>query len=151
MTETKFAVGDRVIYKGCDKPEAQDVEAWKLACFLLDQGATYHISSMARFPGGLFVRLAEWDDHDFKAEWFRNATAVKEAVQVKPLVWINRPNDPQGYTWKARKPFGSAYYLHEKDGLHSWGGDYVPLEEAKAAAQSDYEARILSALKGGEA
>ncbi|QDP61551.1 MAG: hypothetical protein Tp138OMZ00d2C19078261_12 [Prokaryotic dsDNA virus sp.] len=74
------------------------------------------------------------------------AEARAERVTVRPLEWSHKPEDPQGYTWSARKPFGSRYYLHERDGLHSWRGDYVSLSDAKAAAQADYERRILSAL-----
>jgi hypothetical protein len=76
--------------------------------------------------------------------------AAPMGVKVKPLEWEPIGNDPQNYRWQAKKPFGSAYYIHKNDdGLFSWvaGSDeYGPLEVAQAAAQADYEARILAAL-----
>ena len=70
---------------------------------------------------------------------------------VKPLVWEPIENDPSGYCWKAKKPFGSAYYIHMRaDGLYSWlagdSEDYGPLEAAQAAANADHAARVLASI-----
>ena len=80
--------------------------------------------------------------------------AVKEALQVKPLVWGYHPMGQMASTG-----MGTAYIIDTRDAPRirwgKWPGGHGPeretLAEMQYAAQADYEARILSALKGGEA
>lgn len=74
--------------------------------------------------------------------------AEKQAVRVKPLVWRGE------ITKYAQSPFG-AYTIDQTRATPTrfiWSapiGDWMTVEteaEAKAAAQADYERRILSAL-----
>jgi hypothetical protein len=74
-------------------------------------------------------------------------------VSVKPLVWSHR-NDQPAYEVCADCPFGR--YAISPAGEHGygwkqprqnvWSGFLPTCDEAKAAAQADYEARIRSAL-----
>jgi hypothetical protein len=79
---------------------------------------------------------------------------VGGAVKGKPLEWRNN-----GWTWDAKTPFG----FYEIDGESAsdsprfrleWQGLFVAdsddLEAMKAAAQADFEQRILSALASSE-
>lgn len=86
-------------------------------------------------------------------------TAVLEAhfrtgaVKVKPLEWTEYGRDDLMKYWNAEAaPFG-VYYRIERDRdrfwmslSEDWSLHDTP-EEAKAAAQADYERRILSALE----
>lgn len=72
------------------------------------------------------------------------------AVKVKPLVW----ECPYGFE-TAQTPWGRYGVSQWEDGwIWGWNGDVTRAESedaAKAAAQADYESRILAALEGGEA
>lgn len=83
------------------------------------------------------------------------ALAHREAVAVKPLEW----RGTEGVWLKADAGFGGVYRITEYSGMqkpfkletHGWWsgspcGHYELLDEAKAAAQADYEQRIRSAL-----
>jgi hypothetical protein len=78
------------------------------------------------------------------------ATARADAVRVKPLVWVNMRNE----TMFTAKVLGQDAYHVTKSGTYSyWGRDGEgwsepcnTLEAAKAAAQADYEARILALI-----
>jgi len=66
------------------------------------------------------------------------------AVTVKPLVWVDE--------WKNGTRFladwGTPPISLAGDGTYYWkGGNYPTVENAKAAAQADYERRILSAIE----
>lgn len=76
-------------------------------------------------------------------------TTARVSGTIIPLEWIHFPGDPQGYTWRARKLYGSTFYIHEnKDGLFEWGdGVYGSLEAAKGKAQAWHDARILAAIQ----
>lgn len=74
------------------------------------------------------------------------------AVIVKALEWKQFPNQ-HGVQWRAQGIFGWLHYISDRDDdghhvgwFHSVLGTFATLEAAKAAAQADYEARILSAL-----
>lgn len=78
--------------------------------------------------------------------------AVAPSVRVKPLVW--KRSVSIGEVWEADSIFGE-YICGVDNGGISYGGgvpaatewkDYQSLKDAKAAAQADYEARILAAL-----
>jgi hypothetical protein len=79
------------------------------------------------------------------------------APAIKPLVWRDhRPDSFPEPAWSAQTPFGF-YNIEEVSAsdspayvvrlhAHHFIADKDSLEEAKAAAQADYEARIKSAL-----
>lgn len=90
-------------------------------------------------------------------------TRVSDLVRVKALSWgvIHTTNE-----WRGNSGIVRAYIIREKDGFYRWSKDnrqnwycgtlpdnpeYRTLEAAKAAAQADYERRILSALEPEEA
>jgi hypothetical protein len=79
---------------------------------------------------------------------------------VKALTWID--DDWREARWTAKTPFGDEYGVGKNEGLIDggklrrfilWlpeggkGTSHTSLEAAKAAAQSDYETRIRSALE----
>lgn len=84
-------------------------------------------------------------------------SAAPKAV-VKPLEWENPRAGPDEYRWWAKNHEGAILYTIEKTGsqIKPWvairKGDIQPslwaetLDAAQAAAQANYEARILSAL-----
>lgn len=77
----------------------------------------------------------------------RALPAVTPAVKVKPLVW--RDDGTNGHETDHAFGFYEVYPSPEGDMLSRDGVDsgvYSSIEAAKAAAQSDYEARIMSAL-----
>ena len=90
----------------------------------------------------------------FTVEHLRSLASPAPAVKVKPLIWSPRNDTPQ-YEVCADTPFGR-YKIATKGQYgfgwcqprqYSWSGFLPTLNEAKAAAQSDYEARILSAIE----
>ena len=76
------------------------------------------------------------------------------AVRVKPLVWKHRPKDIQHYeNWTVDCLVGE-YCIFNVPEFYEWAllgrmnsETCASLEAAKAAAQADYEARILSSLE----
>ncbi|WP_201270452.1 hypothetical protein [Sinorhizobium meliloti] len=65
---------------------------------------------------------------------------------IKPLEWKKIKVDGE-IMFRARKPFGSSYYITELLEAYDWNGQtFDTIEAAKAAAQSDYESRIRSCL-----
>lgn len=100
--------------------------------------------------------------HKVVAAWNRRALSsarveVRELVSVKPLEWRDIRATHEAYTL-----FGGAYIITAYAGmaepfkLEKRGFDgslstyYRHLDEAKAAAQADYERRVLSALASHE-
>ena len=87
----------------------------------------------------------------------RLAAQSPEPVTVKPLVWVDhRPDSFPEPAWSAQTPFGF-YNIEEVSAsdcpayvvrlhAHHFVADKDSLDDAKAAAQADYEARIRSAL-----
>jgi hypothetical protein len=76
---------------------------------------------------------------------------AKDLVRVKPLVWeANEWAQREGSAASALSLFGRYYAKH---GATYWGPGvvvstgYPTLEAAKAAAQADYERRIMAALE----
>lgn len=91
-------------------------------------------------------------DSDFGSH-AANAEPVKTApaVAVKALEWRDEPVPPSGETLAPSvvglyciPHSGDRFYLRFRDAITL--GDYSTLDKAKSAAQSHYEARILSAL-----
>ncbi len=79
--------------------------------------------------------------------WIDDVPAVTPAVKVKPLVW--RDDGTNGHETDHAFGFYEVYPSPEGDMLSRDGVDsgvYSSIEAAKAAAQADYEARIMSAL-----
>lgn len=75
------------------------------------------------------------------------------AVKVKPLEWDREsPTEWKPETWKAQSLVDEYDIQREKDGTFSGFAPnagtniFSSLEAAKAAAQADYEARIMSSL-----
>ena len=77
------------------------------------------------------------------------------SARVKPLVWEDDSDHWHPETrWRAKGCFGEHYEIELSDGAYTLShkalmGDIEAdaLAEAKAAAQADYEARILAALE----
>lgn len=70
--------------------------------------------------------------------------------KVKPLVWIDLYANGSRYEVSNDNPLGyeTSITLRADGGYNISNGSYAPdLDSAKAAAQSDYERRILSALE----
>jgi ribA/ribD-fused uncharacterized protein len=80
----------------------------------------------------------------------RSHREAETGVAVKPLEWVSEGN-ATGTTWRGISPIGLGRYTVVAD---SWWGpeptnefhNADDVESAKAAAQADYEQRILSAL-----
>ena len=74
--------------------------------------------------------------------------AMKGRVRVKPLKWVDLHKDGSRYDVTSDDPLGYSDSIHglQDDTYHSRLGHFPTLEAAKAAAQADYEARILAAL-----
>jgi len=74
----------------------------------------------------------------------------KEALpRVKPLMWVDLHGDQSLYQTDVDHPLGY-HAVITKRGSKGWWyfGFYDTLDAAKAAAQADYESRILSVLGG---
>ena len=97
-------------------------------------------------------------------EEMRILTTIRKALAsttplVKPLQWEEGSEPLHPEFWTAESLFGELYalsdydapkvYRYGTDEINGFGSDetFQTLEEAKAAAQADYESRILSALK----
>lgn len=90
---------------------------------------------------------------EFAAEALSTPATEPQGYVVKPLVWEQRGQvHPQ---FKAVSVLGTYYIERNKAGLFDWWSPWQhgkievrTLELAKAAAQADHEARILSAIIG---
>ena len=82
---------------------------------------------------------------------YRTARNEQGEVKVKPLVW----ECEAGWRWKGVPPDGffanvAKWVWSDMNGKFKYGGSkelFSTVEEAKRAAQSDYETRIRSALE----
>lgn len=74
-------------------------------------------------------------------------TIPSTQVSVKPLEWVY---DEMRGVWSAQDGFGRHYTVSDSQWFHGSLSEFIWVdggyEAAKAAAQADYEARILSAL-----
>ena len=102
---------------------------------------------------------------EFKGDWFEARDLIEKAlagdtkppevvVKVKPLVWTEQPPRGRGFALFVKWAAGiGGWYRLEPSGLLSFAGDDFSREqfgsqaEAKAAAQADYEARIMAAIE----
>lgn len=115
----------------------------------------------AEYAGRTFDALSSSDKTRFReraklmleAALSTDAEPVKTApaVAVKALQWRDEPVPPSGETLAPSvvglyciPHSGDRFYLRFRDAITL--GDYSTLDKAKAAAQADYEARVLSAL-----
>ena len=96
---------------------------------------------------GISIVHSKWNIEQITS-WNTRADLAKP--RVKPLVW--RQYSPNGNS-EAQTTIGQ--YVVEDHGLNDWGvwlndthdpiiGPFNTLEAAKAAAQADYEARVLA-------
>lgn len=84
----------------------------------------------------------------------RRIASSEDAVKVRELEWLGElDRDPEYPAWTANNPFGLSYRIVKAwwGARNKWAFVYGScfhdtVDEAKAAAQSDYEARIKSAL-----
>ncbi len=68
-------------------------------------------------------------------------------VRVKPLVWVNgAAKDLYGDEYQVVLHEGGTYEIEHPRLFNSWHR-FPTIEAAKAAAQADYEARMLAALE----
>jgi hypothetical protein len=82
------------------------------------------------------------------------AVSAPVVVRVKPLEWEEEPDrDPNYPKWTADTGMGKHYFVfkawwgsQQKWGFAGVDGFYHTKDEAKAAAQSDYAARIMAAI-----
>ncbi len=88
------------------------------------------------------------------------AALPAQGVRVKPLVWeagfgglwhTNRGKGSDRLNYEAGQDKSGAWWSHSSALPHVKWGPFPTLEAAKAAAQADYEARILAALAPAEA
>ena len=102
------------------------------------------LETMARFVE-VCIRNGHHPELDEAAAMLR---ACKRRVRVKPLEWVDLYRDGSRYEVSSDNPLGYTDSIHGlQDGTyHSQFGAFPTLESAKAAAQADYEARILAAL-----
>lgn len=140
VTETPAQEFQRLV-AAFNKPESDSAqeEAWHwIADFALEHADTIAAALEAALPSGVRVAKLEWreiyqrrSDEDPRLEW----TGGYET-------WT-----PFGI-WEIGMGFGSdAYYWSVSDQSgDDIGSDFTSAEDAKAAAQADYERRILSAL-----
>ena len=104
------------------------------------------------YPKDQLVRYIRADlFHAKEAENADLRRKLAEAREVKPLEWVPGIGDEliarSAYgKYAICKPWFTGRGMFWLRGI--FNGNYDSLEAAKAAAQADYEARILSALKG---
>jgi hypothetical protein len=71
---------------------------------------------------------------------------LKDGWKVKPLEW-RRYEEAGAVFWRAKKLFGGSYFIEELEDYLGWNGQaFGTLDEAKVAAQADYEQRVCSVL-----
>lgn len=100
------------------------------------------------------VRLGDF--RRARAALTNSTEAVTRKVRVKPLVWVETEGreHPEwiavtniGRDWRV---FQAWWGKEDKWGYVAEGGFYHTPDEAKAAAQADYEARVIAALETEE-
>jgi hypothetical protein len=114
---------------------------------------TFKMATVVTVPG---VACNE-RERDLIVTALRRLASSDSGVKVKPLVWRDhRPDSFPEPAWSAQTSFGF-YNIEEVSAsdspayvvrlhAHHFVADKDSLDEAKAAAQADYEARIRSAL-----
>lgn len=106
------------------------------------------------------MRVSEVKDSLTRAieAYLSAAHAPQGGVRVKPLEWVTEPGRGEEFPgWVAETAFGKEYRVFKAwwGKENKWGfvgdeGFAHTADQAKAAAQADYEARILSALTGSD-
>jgi hypothetical protein len=116
---------------------------------MTDRGKVVEL--LARWPVEEYLSHRYWENNrDHAADLLDQIAPMLTAVKVKPLVW--RDNDMGCFGDGVEK----GHYLIDPDNdgyFEVFGGKFTnddenfeTLEAAKAAAQADYEARILAAV-----
>lgn len=82
------------------------------------------------------------------------ADITRQAPKVKALKWVECPSAIKGKPSDFRAEFYSFWWVVSENGSLTFSGDtslrykkFDTIEDAKAAAQADYDRRILSALE----
>ena len=95
-------------------------------------------------PAGVRVRKLEWNT------WPADGTTSTVAGYPRRYRRLRAPTEIDAYFVNEGLGVGDEPHFYvDLSGVHIWDGDTI--DEAKAAAQSDYEARILSAIEGAGA
>lgn len=110
--------------------------------------------------------LDRYKHHEAHAQMIAAAQAgIDRAREVKPLVWDIHDVLPPSVMLTAQTSLGEyvieyqdsrpeeqwGLWTPDEDGIASWARSWHATEtDAKAAAQADYTARILAALKGDD-
>ncbi len=133
-----------------DRDELVKLEAERAELIAKNEAAT----SWGAAVGARSERIKELDG---RIAALRRLASSDGGVKVKPLVWRDhRPDSFPEPAWSAQTPFGF-YNIEEVSAsdspayvvrlhAHHFVADKDSLDDAKAAAQADYEARIKSAL-----
>jgi hypothetical protein len=120
--------------------------AWISAdlCSAVTARQVENIPELGGDPTGLYpIPLARMTDA---------ALAAIQPEMVKPLEWRELYADQRAFpkTWHgSSRVFGTIYpitQMHPSDGFFAVGAKYASLENAQGACQSNFAARILSAL-----
>jgi len=123
-------------------------------CLLGEASVPAPVKTLIAEKNSLIHRVGELED---ELDSLRRLASSDSGVKVKPLVWRDhRPDSFPEPAWSAQTSFGF-YNIEEVSAsdspayvvrlhAHHFVADKDSLDEAKAAAQRDYEARIKSAL-----
>lgn len=123
-------------------------------CLLGEASVPAPVKTLIAEKNSLIHRVGELED---ELDSLRRLASSDSGVKVKPLVWRDhRPDSFPEPAWSAQTSFGF-YNIEEVSAsdspayvvrlhAHHFVADKDSLDEAKAAAQADYEARIKSAL-----
>lgn len=134
----------------------------ELLCYAdsLNQQANWIEEALApETPDSQRIGIEDIDIDELRgaSDLLRRLASSDSGVKVKPLVWRDhRPDSFPEPAWSAQTSFGF-YNIEEVSAsdspayvvrlhAHHFVADKDSLDEAKAAAQRDYEVRILSAL-----
>lgn len=126
-------------------------------CLLGEASVPAPVKTLIAEKNSLIHRVGELED---ELDSLRRLASSDSGVKVKPLVWRDhRPDSFPEPAWSAQTSFGF-YNIEEVSAsdspayvvrlhAHHFVADKDSLDDAKAAAQADYEARIRSALETG--
>jgi len=172
--KSDFAFGGSVCI--CLRPRAMDTDEWMGQARMIAAGFEAQNTAIdvqpdprdAQIAAAMRegMRIAMTTPIEQVPEAFRaDLAAVPAQVRVNPLVWVGdghwHSGDNEGWLEEANTPFGWGYAV-EFGTLETgpwkvsstFGSDIVKFDTpsaAKAAAQADYESRILAALAAAKA
>jgi hypothetical protein len=116
-------------------------EAWTILC------ETPDITSPEEYPDHALITMEQLGSF-----MERTAPASAAPIKIKPLTWRAYGNQNMS-GWQGQGAMGYLRYITNRgpDGEEGWWCDeerFDTADEAKAAVQADFEARIRSALAG---